>query len=44
MGFGAEHVISVIEGLCDMKLPKEDVTEVKKYFSTFVKDSTLAKK
>jgi hypothetical protein len=44
MGFGPEHVISVIEGVCNMKLPKEDITEVKNYFSTFVKDAIIVKK
>ncbi len=44
MGFGPEHVISVIEGVCNMKLPKEDITEVKNYFSSITKETILSKK
>lgn len=44
LGLGPEHVISVIEGVCNMKLAHDDVTEVKKYFSSFEKEASIAKK
>lgn len=44
MGFGSEHVISMIEDVCKMKLLPADIVVIKNYFSTFPKEKKLAKK